>query len=49
MLKAHLLRVARGDHHIDREHLADAIEALVARTQRSLSADRSAQDPYSDG
>ncbi|MFN8130395.1 MAG: VOC family protein [Solirubrobacteraceae bacterium] len=49
LLEAHELRVARGDHHIDREHLADAIEALVARTQRSLSADRSAQDPYSDG
>ena len=49
LLEAHELRVARGDHHIDREHLADAIEALVARTHRSLSADRSAQDPYSDG
>lgn len=27
---AFTLRVARGDHHITEEHLADAIEALVA-------------------
>ncbi len=46
LLEAHELRVARGDHHIDPVHLADAIEALVARTQRSLSADRSARDPW---
>jgi catechol 2,3-dioxygenase-like lactoylglutathione lyase family enzyme len=46
LLEAHLLRVERGDHSIDREHLADAIEVLVARTQRSLSDDRAAQNPY---
>lgn len=46
LLEAHELRVARGDHHIDPVHLADAIEALVARTQRSLSTDRSARDPW---
>lgn len=46
MLEAHKIRVARGDHHIDREHLADAIEALVERGQRSLSGDRSAKNPY---
>jgi catechol 2,3-dioxygenase-like lactoylglutathione lyase family enzyme len=46
LLEAHLLRVERGDHNIDPEHLADAIELLVARTQRSLSGDRSAQNPY---
>ena len=46
MLEAHKIRVARGDHHIDREHLADAIEALVARGQRSLSDDRGARNPY---
>lgn len=46
MLEAHLIRVARGDHHIDRVHLADAIEALVARSQRSLSGNRSAKNPY---
>jgi catechol 2,3-dioxygenase-like lactoylglutathione lyase family enzyme len=46
MLEAHKIRVARGDHHIDREHLADAIEALVERGQRSLSGDRAAKNPY---
>ncbi len=28
--RAYQLRVARGDHHITEEHLADAIEALIA-------------------
>jgi len=37
MLKAHLLRVARGDHHIADGHVADAIEALTQRGARSLS------------
>jgi glyoxalase family protein len=46
LLEAHRIRVDRGDHHIDRVHLADAIEALVTRSQDSLSADRSPQDPY---
>jgi glyoxalase family protein len=41
MIEAHRIRVAQGDHHIDREHVADAIELLVARSQQSLSADRS--------
>ena len=44
--EAHLLRVARGDHHIADVHLADAIELLVVRKQPSLSDDRAAQDPY---
>jgi len=44
---AHHLRVERGDHHIDREHLADAIEQLVAETRDTLSDDRSPKDPYS--
>ncbi|MBC7843846.1 MAG: VOC family protein [Gemmatimonadaceae bacterium] len=30
LTRAYQLRVARGDHHITEEHLADAIEALVA-------------------
>ena len=30
LMKAHELRVQRGDHHIADEHLADAIEALMA-------------------
>jgi len=34
--EAHLLRLERGDPNIDPEHLADAIELLAARTQRSL-------------
>jgi catechol-2,3-dioxygenase len=29
--EAHELRTERGDHHIDQEHLADAIETLVRR------------------
>jgi catechol 2,3-dioxygenase-like lactoylglutathione lyase family enzyme len=52
LLEAHRLRVERGDYNIDREHLADAIEALVERSQQSLSDDRSPKDPYgrrSDG
>lgn len=46
--EAHLLRVARGDHHIADEHLADAIELLVVRRQGSLSGDRTAKDPYAE-
>ena len=46
MIEAHKLRVGRGDYNIQEEHLADAIEILVARRQSSLSVDRSAQDPY---
>jgi catechol 2,3-dioxygenase-like lactoylglutathione lyase family enzyme len=52
LLEAHKLRVERGNYNIDREHLADAIEALVERSQQSLSDDRSPKDPYgrrSDG
>ena len=44
--EAHLIRVARGDYNISDVHLADAIEAMVARRQGSLSADRGAKDPY---
>jgi glyoxalase family protein len=46
LLEAHKLRVERGDHHIDREHVADAIEALATRSRASLSNDRSPKDPY---
>ncbi len=45
LLVAHKLRVERGDYNIAREHLADAIEALVTRSQESLSDDRVAQGP----
>ena len=46
LLEAHKLRVERGDYNIQEVHLADAIELLVARQTGSLSADRSAKDPY---
>jgi glyoxalase family protein len=46
LLEAHGIRVARGDHHIDQVHLADAIDALVARSRGTLSGDRSPGDPY---
>jgi hypothetical protein len=46
LLEAHRIRVARDDHHIDRVHLADAIEALMLRSRASLSEDRSPQHPY---
>jgi catechol 2,3-dioxygenase-like lactoylglutathione lyase family enzyme len=52
LLEAHKLRVERGDYNIDREHLTDAIERLVERSQASLSHDRAPKDPYrrrSDG
>ena len=45
LLEAHRLRVERGDYNIDREHLADAIESLAARS-RSLSEDRSPKNTY---
>lgn len=34
LMKAYRLRVARGDHHITDEHLADAIELLLATRHR---------------
>ena len=37
LLEAHKVRVERGDYNIAREHLADAIEALVGRSRGSLS------------
>ena len=46
LLEAHRIRVERGDRAIDRVHLADASERIVARTQSSLSEDRSAKNPW---
>ncbi len=46
LLEAHGLRVERGDYAIGEEHLADAIERLVARSRPSLSDDRAPQNPY---
>ena len=45
LLGAHKVRVARGDHHIDQEHLADVIEALVLESRETLSTDRSLEEP----
>ena len=49
LLEGHKLRVERGDHHIDRIHLADAIENLTTRSRESLSEDRSPKDAYRRG
>jgi catechol 2,3-dioxygenase-like lactoylglutathione lyase family enzyme len=46
LLEAHRIRTGRGDRNIAEIHLADAIEALVARSRRSLSDDRSPKHPY---
>ena len=46
LVGAHQLRVQRGDRAINEVHLADAIEALVKGSTKSLSADRSPKDPY---
>ena len=40
LMKAQLLRVERGDHHITDEHLADAIEALMATRPRLESVEK---------
>jgi hypothetical protein len=46
LLEAHKIRVTRGDYNIAQIHLADAIEALVTRSQESLSSDRSPKQAY---
>jgi glyoxalase family protein len=46
LLKAHKLRVERGDYNIAPIHLADAIEQLISRSRESLSDDRAPKDPY---
>ncbi len=46
LLEAHKLREERGDYNIAQEHLADAIELLVERSQASLSGDRAPKNPY---
>ena len=46
LLKAHQLRVGRGDYNIAPIHLADAIEQLVTVSRESLSRDRAPKDPY---
>src|SRR5271154_4458274 len=46
LFEAHKLRVSRGDRAIGEVHLADAIEMIVTRSRQSLSADRSAKNPW---
>ena len=46
LLEAHRLRVSRGDDHIERIHVADAIEELWTRSTETLSGDRSPKNPY---
>ena len=46
LLEAHRLRVSRGDDHIERIHVADAIEEITTRSTETLSADRSPKNPY---
>jgi catechol 2,3-dioxygenase-like lactoylglutathione lyase family enzyme len=46
LFEAHKLRVERGDYNIAEIHLADAIERLIARSQASLSDDRTPKNPY---
>jgi glyoxalase family protein len=46
LLEAHRIRVERGDRSIDRVHLAEASERIVARSQSSLSEDRSPKNPW---
>ncbi|MDX6618745.1 MAG: hypothetical protein QOK36_1131 [Gaiellales bacterium] len=43
--EAHKLRLARGDYTIAEIHVADAIEALIARSRPTLSGGRSPKDP----
>jgi catechol 2,3-dioxygenase-like lactoylglutathione lyase family enzyme len=46
LMQAHLLRVERGEHHIDRVHVADAIQTLTERSRATLSEDRSPKKAY---
>ena len=46
LMEAHKIRVARGDQAIAEVHLADAVLAVVERSQASLSGDRGGRNPY---
>ncbi|MEP2530115.1 VOC family protein [Shimia sp.] len=46
LIRAHRLRVERGDYNIAEAHLADAVEALVLERQGSLSDTRAPANPY---
>ena len=40
LMRAHTLRVTRGDHHITDEHVADAIEVLLAERPRLAESEQ---------
>jgi catechol 2,3-dioxygenase-like lactoylglutathione lyase family enzyme len=46
LMEAHKIRVARGDYNIAELHLADAIQALVERSRKTLSENRAPKNPY---
>lgn len=46
LIRAHRLRVERGDRAIGESHLADAIEMMVRERQPSISFDRDAKNPW---
>ncbi|TMV08833.1 VOC family protein [Ruegeria sediminis] len=46
LIRAHRIRLSRGDYNITRVHLSDAIEELVLKRQDSLSEDRTPGNPY---
>ncbi len=46
LIEAHKIRIERGEYNITDEQVADAIELLVERYQKTLSSDRSVKDPY---
>jgi catechol 2,3-dioxygenase-like lactoylglutathione lyase family enzyme len=46
LMEAHKIRVQRNEYAIAEIHLADALEALTARSRPTLSADREPKNPY---
>jgi catechol 2,3-dioxygenase-like lactoylglutathione lyase family enzyme len=46
LMEAHRIRVQRNEYAIAEIHLADAIEALTARSRPTLSPDREPKNPY---
>jgi catechol 2,3-dioxygenase-like lactoylglutathione lyase family enzyme len=46
LMEAHKIRLKRNEYAIAETHLADAIEALTARSRPTLSPDREPKNPY---
>ena len=46
LLEAHRIQIARREAMIRSDHIADAIERLIARKRASLSADRGPRQVY---